>query len=82
MLFRGKADSLDQTRGCVRRQHLAFVVVGKRRQRIVHELYTAAVEQCPIARCCYEHGPAAVIRYADDAAAFRNTFSPSNNVAT
>src|SRR5579872_5309352 len=62
------AHPLDQGHGTVHRQQLAFMVMGKTRQVLVHKLYAAAVEERPIARHCHQHRPTAVIRYPDDAA--------------
>jgi len=51
------------------------VVMRKTRQALVHKLYAAAVKERAIARHRDEHGPTTVIRYADDAATFRNGLS-------
>ncbi len=61
------AHAINQRDSCVDRHHLAFMVMRKRRQRVVNKLDAAAIEQRPIARYCHQHRPAAVIGYADDA---------------
>src|SRR5216684_4292507 len=70
--LRRNAHPLDQGHGSVHREQLAFMVMGKTRQGLVHKLYAAAVEERPIAGHCHQHRPTAVIRYPDDAAILRH----------
>ncbi len=60
--------ALDQRHRLVYRKALAFVVVGNRRQVIVHKLYAAPIGERTIARNRHEYCPAAVIRHPYDAA--------------
>lgn len=48
-------------------------MVGKSRQGIVHKFDAAAIEKSAVGRGRHEHRPAAMIRYADDAAALRHS---------
>jgi hypothetical protein len=72
MLLRGNTHALYQRLGLIPREPLSIVVVGKLREGFVHEFYAPAVEERAITRDGYQHGPAAVIGYADDAAFVRH----------
>src|SRR5437762_1738352 len=72
MSLRRHAHALDQRHRFGDRELLAFRVVWKRRQALLHEFDAAAVEQRPITCHRYQHRPTPVIRDADDAALRRH----------
>lgn len=74
----GSTHSVDQRDGIVRREQLRLVMVRNRRQVIVHKFYAPAIEQRSIGRSGYQHRPAAVVRYSDDAAVHFDTVPRSN----
>jgi hypothetical protein len=73
--FHRQLHALHERNCFIERKHLAFAVVRNLGQVAVHQFNAATVKERPVARDRDEHRPAAVVRYADDAAIPRHDVS-------